>query len=111
MKCRTPAARFAEALARDRGGDEDHGWSGALVRSCLRGRDARSMGGSARVLLATLSVRTSARGRPYLSGFLGRARVVAFEGKPDKWGNATWDIFVAEPGPKAARSNSEEQPS
>ena len=60
------------------------------------------MSGAPRVLLATLSVRTSARGRPYLSGFLGKARVVAFEGEPDRWGNATWDIFVAEPEPRDA---------
>ena len=60
------------------------------------------MSGAPRVLLATLSVRTSARGRPYLSGFLGKARVVAFEGEPDRWGNATWDIFVAEPEPREA---------
>jgi hypothetical protein len=50
-----------------------------------------------RVLLTTLSMRTSARGRPYLSGWLGRASVVAFEGQPDKHGNPTWDVFLAEP--------------
>jgi hypothetical protein len=55
---------------------------------------------SPRVLLATLSVRTSAKGRQYLSGWLGRARVVGFAGEPDKWGNPTWDVFVAEPEPR-----------
>jgi hypothetical protein len=62
---------------------------------------------SPRILLTTLSVRTSAKGRPYLSGFLGKSRVVAFEGEADRFGNPTWDIFVAEPeprdGPAAAR--------
>jgi hypothetical protein len=41
-----------------------------------------------RVLLTTLSARTSAKGRPYLSGWLGKASVVAFEGEPDKRGLA-----------------------
>jgi hypothetical protein len=53
-----------------------------------------------RVLLATLSVRTSAKGRPYLSGWLGKASVVAFEGKPDKYGNPTWDLYLSEPEPR-----------
>ena len=55
---------------------------------------------ASRVLLTTLSVRTSARGRPYLTGFLGKSRVVAFEGEADRFGNPTWDIFVAEPEPR-----------
>ena len=58
---------------------------------------------NARVLLTTLSVRTSAKGRPYLSGFLGKSRVVAFEGEADRFGNPTWDIFVAEPEPRDGR--------
>ena len=53
-----------------------------------------------RVLLTTLSVRNSARGRPHLSGFLSKSRVVAFEGEADRFGNPTWDIFVAEPEPR-----------
>jgi hypothetical protein len=50
-----------------------------------------------RVLLATLSIRTSARGNTYLSGWLGKAQVVGFPGEADKYGNATWDLFVSEP--------------
>jgi hypothetical protein len=42
---------------------------------------------AARVHLLTLSERTSAKGNEYLSGWLGRASVVAFRGEPDKWGN------------------------
>ena len=57
-----------------------------------------------RVLLMSLSVRTSAKGREYLSGYLGKARIVGFEGEPDKYGNPTWNIFVAEPEPRAARN-------
>ena len=51
-----------------------------------------------RVLLMVLSERTSARGTTYLTGWLGKAKVVAFRGKePDKFGNPTWEVFVAEP--------------
>ena len=52
------------------------------------------------MLLTTLSVRTSAKGRQYLSGFLGKSRVIACAGEPDKHGNETWDILVAEPDPR-----------
>ena len=37
------------------------------------------------------------KGRQYLSGFLGKSRVIAFEGEADRYGNPTWDIFVGEP--------------
>ena len=92
------------AAARAMGDPPGH----ALVRSRYRMKDMRTMT-SARVLLTTLSVRTSAKGRPYLSGWLGKASVVAFEGEPDRFGNPTWNIFVAEPEPRegapaAARS-------
>jgi hypothetical protein len=53
-----------------------------------------------RVLLATLSVRTSAKGNGYLSGWLGKASVVGFRGEPDKFGNETWNIYVAELEPR-----------
>jgi hypothetical protein len=53
-----------------------------------------------RVLLAQLSVRTSAKGNRYLSGWLGKASVVGFEGEPDRHGNKVWDIFVSEPEPR-----------
>jgi hypothetical protein len=87
--------RFADVLARD----GEPGARGALMPSRLRGKEMRTMS-APRVLLTTLSVRTSARGRQYLSGFLGKSRVVAFEGEADRFGNATWDIFVAEPEPR-----------
>jgi hypothetical protein len=92
-------AAHAEALARD--GDEQVD-GGPTVRSRDRGRDARSLGssGGGRVLLTTLSIRTSAKGRSYLSGYLGKASVVAFEGEPDKFGNETWDVFLSEPRPR-----------
>jgi hypothetical protein len=53
------------------------------------------------VLLMQLSERTSAKGNAYLSGWLGKASVVAFRGEDDKHGNPTWDLFVSEPQPRA----------
>jgi hypothetical protein len=51
-----------------------------------------------RVMLMVLSERTSSRGNTYLTGWLGKAKVIGFRGKgPDKFGNPTWEIFVAEP--------------
>src|SRR3954454_700760 len=58
------------------------------------------MSAGPRVLLLTLSERTSAKGNAYLSGWLGKASVVAFRGEDDKHGNPTWDLFVSTPEPK-----------
>src|SRR5690242_1259758 len=54
-----------------------------------------------------LSERTSGRGNRYMSGWLGKASVVAFAGEPDKHGNPTWDLFVStpEPRPEQARGD------
>jgi hypothetical protein len=79
--------RFGAAL-----GEPGH----ALLPPRDRLKDLRSP----RVLLTALSVRTSAKGRQYLSGFLGKSRVAAFEGEADRYGNPTWDIFVGEPEPR-----------
>lgn len=55
----------------------------------------------ARVHLMTLSVRTSSRtDRVYMSGWLGKASVVAFMGEPDKYGNLTWDVYATTPEPR-----------
>src|SRR4051794_29307515 len=59
------------------------------------------MSAGPRVLLLQLSERTSAKGNAYLSGWLGKASVVAFRGEDDKHGNPTWDLFVSEPQPRA----------
>jgi len=53
-----------------------------------------------RVKLCTLSIRTSSKGNDYLSGYLGKAKVIGFRGEPDKYGSDTWDIFVSEPEPR-----------
>src|SRR3954467_4085584 len=70
------------------------------------------MSAGPRVLLMQLSERTSARGSRYLSGWLGRASVVAFRGEDNKHGNPTWDVFVSEPQPRAevGQARSERRP-
>lgn len=65
---------------------------------------------AARVLLMRLSVRTSAKGTSYLSGYLGKAQVVAFKGGPDAHGNETWDVFVSEPRQEARQDTSPPAP-
>ena len=54
-----------------------------------------------KVLLMQLSERTSAKGNRYLSGFLGKASLVAFLGEePDRFGNPVWNVYAAEPQPR-----------
>ena len=50
-----------------------------------------------RVLMAVLSVRTSAKGARYMTGWLGKGKLVAFPGKADKYGNETFDLYLSEP--------------
>jgi hypothetical protein len=97
-------AAHAEALARDGGNCRAGatvvpGHGGALLPSRQRAMDLRSMS-RPRVILTKLSVRTSAKGREYLSGFLGKASIVGFKGEPDKYGNPVWDVFACEPEPR-----------
>jgi hypothetical protein len=54
----------------------------------------------ARVLLATLTERTSARGNAYLSGWAGASNLVAFRGEDDDQGRPTWQLFLVERQPK-----------
>ncbi len=59
-----------------------------------------------RVLLLALSERTSAKGRRYMSGWLGKASVVAFEAdEPDRYGNAQWEVFVSTPEPRVGAAD------
>lgn len=52
-----------------------------------------------RVLLLELRERTSAKGTRYLSGWLGRASVVAFlDREADE---PTWQVFVSTPAPRS----------
>jgi hypothetical protein len=55
-----------------------------------------------RVLLMTLAERTSGKDNVYLSGWLGKARLVGFKAKElDQYGNEVWEIYAQEPEPKA----------
>ena len=49
-------------------------------------------------------------GTVYLSGWLGKAQVIAFAGEPDKFGNPQWDVYVAEPSPKTEGAPGPRQP-
>src|SRR3954468_2302597 len=70
------------------------------------------MSAGPRVLLLTLSERTSGKGNAYLAGWLGKASVVAFRGEDDRHGNPTWDVFVSTPEPKPeARPDGRAKPS
>src|SRR3954453_17033169 len=57
-----------------------------------------------------LSERTSAKGNAYLSGWLGKASVVAFRGEDDRHGNPTWDVFVSTPEPRPEAGQQERDP-
>jgi hypothetical protein len=97
---------YAEAVARDGAAFPASAADSApdIARPRRWRQDATVSGGrQPKVLLMTLSERTSAKGRRYFSGWLGRASVVAFEGEPDKYGNPTWDVYAAEPQPKAGK--------
>ena len=48
-----------------------------------------------KVLIATLWHRTSERGNEYLSGFLGKARIIAFRGEPTADGTPTWNLYLS----------------
>jgi hypothetical protein len=54
-------------------------------------------GPNGKVLLTTLWQRTSTRGNEYLSGFLGKAKVIAFRGEPTADGTPTWNVYL-QPG-------------
>jgi len=52
------------------------------------------MNGEPKILLCSLWQRTSERGNEYLTGFLGKARVIGFRGEPTADGAPTWDIYL-----------------
>ena len=55
------------------------------------------MSGEPRVLFCTLSQRTSQKGNAYLQGWCGKAKIVGWQGKPDKFENPTWDLYLVQP--------------
>jgi hypothetical protein len=54
----------------------------------------KAMSVDQKVLVATLWQRTSERGNEYLSGFLGKARLVGFRGEARPDGTPTWDVYL-----------------
>jgi hypothetical protein len=100
----------AEAEARDRGSVEIRHLSQPEARDGAKANDDHNevyrprtwrsdnsiTGQQSKVLLMKLSERVLARGSRYLSGFLGKTSVVAFEAEePDKFGNKMWRVFVS----------------
>jgi hypothetical protein len=55
------------------------------------------MSSEPKILLCSLWQRTSERGNEYLTGFLGKARVIGFRGEPTADGTPTWNLYV-QPG-------------
>ena len=87
--------QHAEAQARD-GSDDGQA---DIARPRRWRRDSTVSGGRSepKVLLMQLTQRTSQRGTVYLSGWLGKAKLVGFMAT-DEDGGLRWDIFAAEPG-------------
>ena len=52
-----------------------------------------------RVLLLELHERTSQRGTRYLSGWLGKASVIAFAEETNERGETLWQLYCEEPRP------------
>ena len=50
-----------------------------------------------KVLLTTLTERTSAKGNVYLTGWLAKARIVGFRDDDDEHGNPVWNLYLSEP--------------
>jgi hypothetical protein len=95
---------FADAEARD---GSDNG-RGDIARPRRWRTDAVSGNrrDGPRVLLVKLTQKTSAQGRLYLSSWMGAARLVAFlADEEDRDGNLVqvWNVYAAEPQPKAGR--------
>ena len=61
-----------------------------------------------RVLLLELRERTSAAGNRYMSGWLGRAAVVAFLDRDAE--EPTWQVFVSTPAPRRNCTPAESAP-
>lgn len=61
------------------------------------------MSGGDKVLLIELKERTSAAGNRYLSGWLGKASVVAFLDRDAA--EPTWQVFVASPQTRSGGAN------
>lgn len=60
-----------------------------------------------KVHLLDLRERTSANGNRYLSGWLGKASVVAFLDRDAE--EPTWNVYVSEPKPRAGTEGGDRQ--
>lgn len=58
-----------------------------------------------KVLLLELKERVSAAGNAYMSGWLGKASVVAFA--KDENGERVWQVYVQTPAPKSSEASSQ----
>jgi hypothetical protein len=66
---------------------------------------------SDRVLLTTLSIRTSKGGRRYYVGYLAKAKLLGFPAaEPDKFGNEQIELFVVEPDQRGPQSPAAKPP-
>jgi hypothetical protein len=65
--------------------------------------NTQSRPNGSKVLLLELRERTSGKGTRYLSGWFGKARLVAFAGEPDEEGHRTWSVYASEPEPRSAK--------
>lgn len=92
---------YAEAHARD-GGDDGQG-DIARPRRWRQDTVSGNRPREPKVLLMQLTQRTSGKGNAYLTGWLGKAKLVGFKGEPDEHGNERWDVYAAEPQPKGER--------
>jgi hypothetical protein len=64
-----------------------------------------------RILLTTLSVRTSKSGRTYYVGYLAKAKLLGFPAaEPDKFGNEQIELFVVEPEQRGPQSPAAKPP-
>ena len=63
-----------------------------------------------KILIANLWQRTSASGREYSSGFLGKARVVGFRGEPTADGTPSWDIYLTPGKEQEERGSGQREP-
>jgi hypothetical protein len=62
-----------------------------------------------KVLVCSLWERTSAKGNTYLSGFLGKARIIGFRGEPTADGTLTWNIYL-QPGKEQEEASTSRVP-
>jgi hypothetical protein len=69
------------------------------------------MSSDEKVLIATLWQRTSGKGNEYLSGFLGKARIIGFRGDPTAGGTPTWNLYVQRGKKQEERGGSEQRES